>query len=732
MSYVVPAPLIYQQLAGSGGVANVTPDLDALIVGPCYNVLSYVAGSATSLTLTSGLTSSGAAYSLVDNTVNNVVYLPGQKPGQIVDLNSIQVYMNNALVQTLSTKFSASSGSNILNIVDHSGTCAATASSATLASVINATDLAVGDSVTVTGAGTAGAALVSTIVSISGTNVTLADQASTSNASATISKNAISNVNSVSSTLKVEAGDKAVVTYGSTVVISTILSVTNLNGTITQISLADVMPAGVAAQVTLTVNKTYNNLLLGASYNSHTNYDTTATIATNSVTIKPQPAVVYGIVTYGEVHIAYRALRTDLSGAIQTISNVDELKGVLGDLTDANPLGLAVELALANTVGQIKAMAIQSDDLAGYLDALDLAAASRVYALAPLTQDLAIIAAFQQHVEQLSTPEEALWRMALVNTAIPSTQAIGQYNASLVNANSGNNTITLVNGAYVLTASNAQFLSDGVTPGDTVHITAGTGTPSPIGAVTVLNVLSNQQLTLQASGTATAVSYYIDRTLSKSQQAAIVAGNSRTFTSSRVVNVQPDICGVTVSGVVKYLPGYYLCAALAGLVSGLPVQQGLTNIGVAGISDLSHSNFYFTRAQLNTMAAAGTFLMIQESPSSIPYCRHELTTDMSVLEYREVQQVKNFDFLSYFFRDLLAPFIGKWNITPDSLNTLRSTINAGGKLLQGKKLPKIGPPLVDFSITKLEQNANNKDMVDIVVPVTIPTVMNYVNLYLII
>lgn len=732
MSYVVPAALIYQQLVGSGGVANVTPDLDALIIGPCYNVIDYVAGSASSLTLTAGTDGTGAAFVLQDNTVNNTVHLPNTKPGQVVDLPSIAVYMNNALVQTLSTKFTATAGSNVLPIVAHSGTCATTSGSAILASVINATDLVIGDAVTVTGAGVSGANLVSTIVDISGTNVTLADQASVTIGSTTITKNAISNVNSISSTLKVEAGDKAVITYGSTVVLSTILSVTNLSGTITQITLADILPVGVAAQVTLSVQKTYNNLLLPSTYNSHQNYDTSGTVASNAVIIKPLPSVVYGTVTYGEVHIAYRALRTDLSGAIQVVASVDELTGTLGVATDSNPLGLAVQLALANTIGQIKCFAISSDDMSGYLDALDMAEANRVYCLAPLTQDESIIAAFQQHVEQMSTPELAGWRIVLANTAIPSTQNIGPYNSALVNANGGNNTITLVSSAYILTVSNGQFISDGVVPGDIVHITAGTGSPSPIGSMQVLNVVSNQQLQVQASGTATGVSYYITRTLTKSQQADVVAGTSRTFLSNRVVHIQPDIVGVNVGGVVKYLPGYYLTAALAGLISGLPVQQGLTNVGIAGISDLIHSNFYFTRAQLNTMAGAGTFLMVQQSQGSIPYCRHELTTDMSVLEYREVQQVKNFDFLSYYFRDLLNPFIGKWNITPDSLNTLRSTINAGGKLLMGKKLPKIGAPLVDFSITSLVQDPNNADMVDIVLPVKIPTVMNYVNLYMLI
>jgi hypothetical protein len=355
-----------------------------------------------------------------------------------------------------------------------------------------------------------------------------------------------------------------------------------------------------------------------------------------------------------------------------------------------------------------------------------------MYALVPLTQDTSILEAFQQHVDQMSTPQMASWRMCLLNSAIPTTQNIGAYSKTLVNSNSGNNTITLISGNYVLTASNATFMSDGVTPGDIVNITAGTGSPSPIGTAQVTQVISNQQIAIQALGTATGVSYYITRNLTKAQQAAAVAAQSSTYNDNRVVNVMPDICGVNVNGTIKNLPGYYLSCTVAGLIAGLPVQQGLTNIAVAGISTLSHSNFYFTRAQMDTMAAAGTLIFAQQAQTSTPYIRHQLTTDMSVLNYREISLVKNLDFLSYYYVQILKSFIGKWNITPDSLNTLRQTINAGSSLLIGQKLPKIGPPLLSAKIVSLAQDKVNLDNVDCTLNVALADPLNYINLYLVV
>lgn len=774
-----------------------------------------VSGYTVTLNTTAGTSVSNATVTktgvIADNQVQNSFNLPNQLPGQKIDTTSIQVYLNNAYVETLATQFNGSSGNNVIVMNPATSTGAATASSDQITGVTNAYEFTIGDPVSVSGAGAAGATLNSVITEIVGTTLTLRDMAATTNASATITKTAVSNVNPTTSTLRMEAGDKVVLSYTNTASVAktfttSVVNVVNLTGTIEDVTLADVLPAdlsqvttlgsavaanatsitvasatgfsagdqviiagagaggsdlyttigavatntfsglnpaivtgvGTSATVTriapftLRTRKLYNNQLLQQTLNSYQNYNTSATATTGVVIIEPAPELAYGTVITANVNIAYSALRTDLSGAIQAITTTGDLTGILGTVSDANPLALGVDLAMANApASTIYAIAVPSNDLVGYQTALELAEGMRLYALVPLTQDIGILTLFQQHVDQLSTPQMALWRMALVNTAIPTIQDIGQYNANMVNSNSGNNTITLVSGKYVLTASNATFMSDGVVAGDIVNITAGTGTPAVAGTtVQVLNVISNQQLQVQAMGTAVAVSYYITRNLTKTQQAAAVAAQSTAFTDKRMVHVQPDLVGITVNGTVKYLPGYYMACCIAGLIAGLPAQQGFTNIAPAGLESLSHGNFYFTRTQYDSMAAAGTCLLTQDVQSSSPYIRHELTTDMSVLQYREIQQVKNIDFLAYFFHDILKSFIGKWNIVQDSIQAVKMSINAGGSLLMGQKLPKIGAPLTSYKIASLAQDKTNLDNLDCTLQVTIPTVMNYINIYL--
>ena len=724
MSYILPSILVYQQLANSGGVANISPDLNAVIMGPCYNIIDYDGSSASSLTLT-------AAGNIVDNTISNAYYLTNTQPGQVLDSASLAVYVNNASVRTLAAGFTGTAGSNQFDISAATSVATSASASAVLTAVANAALFVVGDSVTLPGAGVAAAALTATVMAVGTTTITLSVSATTVVTLGTLTKNVPIAVNPISSTYNVIPGDTAKLYYkitGNTkLYTTTVSSVVETGGIVTSFFTSDILPAdAIAGVIRASFHRTFNNQLLAPA-----NYDSTSTAATGLVTILPLPSVVYGTVVTGEVHIAYRALRTDLSGVIQSITTTGDILGTLGVVDDRNPLALGVELAMANSITQILAVAVPSDDLLGYETGLQLVEDARVYSIVPLTQSIDILTAVQQHVDQLSTPQMASWRIGLVSTAIPTVQAIGPYNISLVNANSGNNAITLVNGRFILTVSNGTFMNDGAIPGDIVHITSGTGTPTPIGSHQILQVISNQQLQIVAGGTGTAISYYVTRNLTKAQQAAYVAGMSTGYTDNRMINC-PNQAGVVVNGLTKYLPGYYFMCGVAGLVAGLPSQAGLTNIALAGFVDVRFSNFYFTRAQMDVMASAGTFMLVQESQGSIPYVRHELTTDMSTYYYRELQAVKNWDYISYFFHDIMKSYIGKWNITPDTLNTLRQSMIAGGTMLQGRKLPKIGAPLTDFSIKTLAQDTVNVDNVICEMPIKMPNVLNNFSLYLIV
>ena len=445
-------------------------------------------------------------------------------------------------------------------------------------------------------------------------------------------------------------------------------------------------------------------------------------------------------------YVGYKAQRVDTVDTILTINGPDEAKGTLGVLTDENPLGLGVSIALGSTTTSVRALAVETDDREGYAKALDLLESERVYALTPLTQDVDVLTMVKAHVEQMSMPLVGMWRIAYVNTKIPTADYIGQARpvaATSVGGVSDTRYTGTIIGASGVTTSNilslnsdspvdAAFVTEGVTAGDKLVVTGAEFTDLN-GEYVIDKVLDNKTLRLTTKLTVNAkVKFVIRRDLTKTQQAERVASASKAFGTKRITHVMPDTCGVKVGGVTKYLPGYYLGCAMAGMTAGFPVQQGFTNLTLAGVETLMNSNYYFTREQLNIMAAAGTCLFVQDTQTSAPYCRHELTTDMSVLEYREILKVKNWDYLSYFYKDLLDPFIGTWNITEDTLLTIKQTIISASENLKTQKLPKIGSPLISYNIDKLEQNATSKDTINCRIKTEIVSPNNYTDVDLVI
>jgi hypothetical protein len=206
-----------------------------------------------------------------------------------------------------------------------------------------------------------------------------------------------------------------------------------------------------------------------------------------------------------------------------------------------------------------------------------------------------------------------------------------------------------------------------------------------------------------------------------------VAAASASFGSSRFIHVWPDVCVIDD----VELPGYYLACSVAGMTAGLPSHQGFTRISIAGIAGLKHSNDYFNQAQLDAIADGGTFIFQQANASSAPYVRHQLTTDMSTIEFRELSFVKNFDYVSYLMKDVMDQFLGKYNINTSTLALLETAASSVLESLKLYNLPKIGSPVLGYSIDSVAQHSTIRDRVEMYVGVDFPYVLNTIGLHLV-
>lgn len=238
--------------------------------------------------------------------------------------------------------------------------------------------------------------------------------------------------------------------------------------------------------------------------------------------------------------------------------------------------------------------------------------------------------------------------------------------------------------------------------------------------------------------------YRVVRDLSKDQQVSHLVSVSQSLRSQRAILAWPDL--VDVAGLVDgskarntdgsaaladSQSGTYLSAVIGGMTAGLPNHQGFSRIGIAGIDKLYHSQGYFTERQLTQISDGGWYVFVQDTPESLPYSIHQLTTDPSALQTGEYSMVKNFDYLSKFFVGILDPFIGQWNVNEDTLGFIRQAVNSGIAQLKLRRVARIGAPLNDAAITSLAVSSASPDRVELYMTLSRPTPLNVIGAHLV-
>lgn len=240
--------------------------------------------------------------------------------------------------------------------------------------------------------------------------------------------------------------------------------------------------------------------------------------------------------------------------------------------------------------------------------------------------------------------------------------------------------------------------------------------------------------------------YRVTRALDKAGQVTAIIAVAQGMASRRVINVWPDLCDV--SGLVDgslprdpaapttpqpaaTQPGYYLACAVGGMTAGLPSHQGFTNLGIAGVSKIYNANTYFSDKNITDISNGGWFVFQQDTPQALPYVVHQLTTDVSTLQSGEFSMVKNFDFVSLFFADILEEYLGIWNINPETMGFIASSISGGIDNLKLRRRPRIGAPLIDGKIVSIAVSTVSADRLEAYVECQFPAPLNTIALHLV-
>jgi hypothetical protein len=462
------------------------------------------------------------------------------------------------------------------------------------------------------------------------------------------------------------------------------------------------------------------------------------------------------------IYLAYTAVRQDVTAladepGLLRFDDTATLSSSLGPLTTDNPLGLGLFFALLNAPGaQVTGLgvdAISADAPFGTVEAFTRAAeyleGFEVYALAILTHDQTVAQVYNTHVNFKSEPEEKGERIVLWNPAVP-TRALDTLVAS---GTDGDGLTTLTFDTKV--ASLSPLVNNaGVSPVGTIPTDEGLyldlasddnnySIASLAGSVVTLRTTfaagenddgfySTSALTLPVISETFSVKVRgaTLTTPTGQQDKQAVAENlallGASFLNRRFWLTFPDTCAAVLSGLEQSIDGFYMNAAIVGMIGQQPPQQSFTNFPMAGFTRVIGSNDTFSETQLNIMAGGGVYIIIQDGQGAPLSARFALTTDLTSIETRTDSITKIVDFTAKFLRRSLQSFIGRFNITQGFLDSLGSVIQGVlGFLVESGVL-------IGGTLNNIIQDEDAPDTVLVDISLDVPFPANFIRLTLVV
>jgi len=202
------------------------------------------------------------------------------------------------------------------------------------------------------------------------------------------------------------------------------------------------------------------------------------------------------------------------------------------------------------------------------------------------------------------------------------------------------------------------------------------------------------------------------------------------YGNRRVTVVWPGWFQADWGGETYTLPPYYLSAAITGMDGGIIASQSFTNytFAIPGLSNIQlDTNHYYRKLQLDEMGGGGVDIMVQDARiSQTVKSRHDLTSNMDAVEYRERSITKQADVSAKTIRNAIAPYVGKYNITPDLFRFIGQVC-----AIVSTKLVKEGV-IARLSVLKIARDEVIADKINITMEATVFVAGNYYDVTLIV
>lgn len=356
---------------------------------------------------------------------------------------------------------------------------------------------------------------------------------------------------------------------------------------------------------------------------------------------------------------------------------------------------------------------VSSDNLsAEYAEALELLKIIDVYSHALGTTDGGVNALMGPYCDQQADPYEGHERKAIL--------AYDQRDVYMLGADSGD----ISNVGLVEIDGAINLMTIGLTVKDKVEVYGDGGELLDTLNVTSTPTVSNQ---VQTDGTTAysgkSMRFVCNRTNAQALLVGALGSGNR-----RLKITWPGWFGAQFNSESVVVPPYYITAAVAGNDCALPASQSFTNMDFAipGLSSYRlNTNYYFKKSDLDEIGGGGVDVMIQDAQvSQTIKSRHDLTTNMDAVEYRENSITKQADVAAKTLRSAVAPYVGRYNIGPSLFRFLGQICSVVcTKLVKDTVLAKI-------EVTSITRDPVIADKINFVVVATVFVAGNYYDITL--
>jgi hypothetical protein len=443
----------------------------------------------------------------------------------------------------------------------------------------------------------------------------------------------------------------------------------------------------------------------------------------------------------------FRALRLDVTAeannpGLSTFADTEELAAKLGPIDPTNPLALGIFCAMLNAGNaEVSAMGVSATTVnepegtvKAYKEAAEELEKYEAYAIAILTQSKSVHQIFDAHASTMSEAANKKERVVIINDDLPSEKVatLVMSGAGVTAADQGGNkwhfdfgesvnfvgfldgqkdangneivasvgsNFTPAQGIYLEREGDAyRYLVIKLVSASVVEVDIAPAFDEDQGAGTSGNgdafyhTSSDDLDEFDVSGEKGSIfvrQAAIDLSATAGKNTAMstlyeIAGGVSGFKSRRTLYVQPDATAMLIDGVEFVLPGYYYCAAIAGMTAGYTPAKPFTNVPILGFTRVINSSDRFSDRQIGVAAAGGVWWVIQDTPGTSVYTRQQLTTDMTNKKTQEYSIVKAIDFCAKQLRNAVGRFIGSRNIDPGLLNEIGLVVQANLNRLAGK------------------------------------------------